>query len=140
LNNFGTEVVFKADDKMDQIVLDKKECTYSYFAEPMYICMDTEYNQYEVEAENMGDSLSYLEDGMSLEVVFYDGKAISVEMPTSVVREITWTEPAVKGDTSGKVLKPAKISTGFEIGVPIFVAQGDKVEIDTRTGEYRKRV
>ena len=139
LNNFGTEVVFKADDKMDQIVLDKKECTYSYFAEPMYVCMDTEYNQYEVEAENMGDSLSYLEDGMALEVVFYDGKAISVEMPTSVVREITWTEPAVKGDTSGKVLKPAKISTGFEIGVPIFVAQGDKVEIDTRTGEYLSR-
>ena len=138
--NFGTEVVFKADDKLDQVILDKKDGTYSYFAEPMYICMDSEYNQYEVEAENMGDSLSYLEDGMELEVVFYEGKAISVEMPTSVVREITWTEPAVKGDTSGKVLKPAKISTGFDLGVPIFVAQGDKVEIDTRTGEYRKRV
>jgi elongation factor P len=77
---------------------------------------------------------------MSLEVVFYDGKAISVELPTSVEREITWTEPAVKGDTSGKVLKPAKINTGFEIPVPLFVAQGDKIEIDTRTGEYRKRV
>jgi elongation factor P len=102
--------------------------------------MDSEFNQYEVEAENMGDALNYLEDGMEVEVVFYDGKAISVELPTSVVREVTWTEPAVKGDTSGKVLKPAKISTGFEIGVPIFVAQGDKVEIDTRTGEYRKRV
>ncbi len=140
LNNFGTEVVFKADDKMDQIILDKKECTYSYFADPMYICMDTEFNQYEVEAENMGDALNYLEDGMSLEVVFYDGKAISVELPTSVEREITWTEPAVKGDTSGKVLKPAKIATGFEVPVPIFVAQGDRIEIDTRTGEYRKRV
>jgi elongation factor P len=138
--NFGTEVVFKADDKMDQVILDKKDCTYSYFSEPMYICMDTDYNQYEVEAENMGDSLNYLEDGMEVEVVFYEGKAISVEMPTSVVREITWTDPAVKGDTSGKVLKPAKISTGFDLGVPIFVAQGDKVEIDTRTGEYRKRV
>jgi elongation factor P len=138
--NFNTEVVFKADDKMDQIVLDKKECTYSYFADPMYVWMDTEFNQYEVENENMGDSLNYLEDGMSAEVVFYDGKAISVELPTSVVREITWTEPAVKGDTSGKVLKPAKISTGFDINVPIFVAQGDKVEIDTRTAEYRKRV
>jgi elongation factor P len=138
--NFGTEVVFKADDKMDQVILDKKDCTYSYFADPMYVCMDADFNQYEVEAENMGDSLSYLEDGMAVEVVFYDGKAISVELPTSVVREITWTEPAVKGDTSGKVLKPAKIATGFEIGVPIFVAQGDKVEIDTRTGEYRKRV
>ncbi|HOP91245.1 MAG TPA: elongation factor P, partial [Ottowia sp.] len=54
--------------------------------------------------------------------------------------EITWTEPAVKGDTSGKVLKPAKIATGYEVAVPLFVAQGDKIEIDTRTGEYRKRV
>ena len=139
LNSSGTEVVFKADDKMDQIVLDKKECTYSYFADPMYVFMDSDYNQFEVEAENMGDAISYLEDGMPVEVVFYDGKAISVELPTSVVREIE-TEPAVKGDTSGKVLKPAKLATGFEIGVPIFVAQGDKVEIDTRTHEYRKRV
>lgn len=140
LNNQGTETVFKADDKMDQIVLEKKECTYSYFADPMYVWMDTEYNQYEVESDNMGDALNYLEEGMPAEVVFYEGKAISVELPTSVEREITWTEPAVKGDTSGKVLKPAKIATGFEIGVPIFVAQGDKVEIDTRTGEYRRRV
>ena len=93
--NFGTEVVFKADDKMDQIVLDKKECTYSYFADPMYVWMDAEYNQYEVESDNMGDSLNYLEEGMPGEVVFYEGKAISVELPTSVVREITWTEPAV---------------------------------------------
>ena len=140
LNNQGTEIVFKADDKMDQIVLDKKECTYSYFADPMYVWMDLEYNQYEVEAENMGDALSYLEEGLAAEVVFYEGKAISVELPTSVEREITWTEPAVKGDTSGKVLKPAKIATGFEVPVPIFVAQGDRIEIDTRTGEYRKRV
>jgi elongation factor P len=138
--NFGTEVVFKADDKLDQVILDKKDCTYSYFADPLYVWMDADYNQYEVESENMGDSLNYLEDGMTAEVVFYEGKAISVELPTNVVREITWTEPAVKGDTSGKVLKPAKLATGFDVGVPIFVAQGDKVEIDTRTGEYRKRV
>ena len=137
--NFNTEVVFKADDKMEQIVLEKKDCTYSYFADPMYVCMDSEFNQYEVEAENMGDALNYLEDGMPVEVVFYDGKAISVELPTTVQRVIH-TEPAVKGDTSGKVLKPAKIATGFEIPVPLFVAQGDKIEIDTRTGEYRKRV
>ena len=139
LNNQGTEVVFKADDKMDQIVLDKKECTYTYFADPMYVFMDSEYNQFEVEAENMGDAISYLEDNMAVEVVFYDGKAISVELPTTVVREII-TEPAVKGDTSGKVMKPAKIATGFEIAVPLFVESGDKIEIDTRTHEYRKRV
>ena len=140
LSNMGSEVVFKADDKMDQVILDQKECIYSYFADPMYVFMDSEYNQYEVESENMGDAMNYLEDGMAVEVVFYDGKAISVELPTSVEREITWTEPAVKGDTSGKVLKPAKIATGFEVPVPLFVNQGDKIEIDTRTGEYRKRV
>ena len=140
LVNMGTEVVFKADDKIDNVVLDKKECTYSYFADPMYVWMDAEYNQYEVEAENMADALNYLEDGMTAEVVFYDGKAISVELPTIVVREVTWTEPAVKGDTSGKVLKPAKIATGFEVAIPLFVDQGDKIEVDTRTGEYRKRV
>ena len=139
LNGTGSELVFKADDKMEQIVLDKKECTYSYFADPMYAFMDADYNQFEVEAENMGDAINYLEDGMGVEVVFYDGKAISVELPTSVVREIV-TEPAVKGDTSGKVMKPAKIATGFEIAVPLFVENGDKIEIDTRTHEYRKRV
>jgi len=140
LSGFGAEVVFKADDKMDQIILDKKECTYSYFADPMYAFMDAEYNQFEVEAENMGDAIHYLEDGMPVEVVFYDGKAISVELPTTVVREIS-TDPAVKGDTSGKVLKPAKlVGTGFEISVPIFVENGDRVEIDTRTHEYKKRV
>jgi len=139
LNGAGAEVVFKADDKMDQVILDKKECTYSYFADPMYAFMDADYNQFEVEAENMGDAINYLEDGMPVEVVFYDGKAISVELPTTVVREIT-TDPAVKGDTSGKVLKPAKIvGTGFEVAVPIFVENGDKIEIDTRTHEYRKR-
>jgi len=139
LNNSGTELVYKADDKMDPIVLDKKECTYSYFADPMYVFMDEEYNQFEVEAENMGDAISYLEDGMPVEVVFYDGKAISVELPTTVVREIS-TEPAVKGDTSGKVMKPAKTATGLEIAVPLFVENGDRIEIDTRTHEYRKRV
>ena len=140
LTGAASESVYKADDKFEQVVPERKECTYSYFADPMYVWMDADYNQYEVEAENMGDALNYLEDGMTAEVVFYDGKAISVELPTGVEREITWTEPAVKGDTSGKVLKPAKIATGFEVPVPLFVSQGDKIEIDTRTGEYRKRV
>jgi elongation factor P len=140
LSNSGTEVVFKADDKMDPIILDKKECTYSYFADPMYVFMDPDYNQFEVEAENMGDAIDFLEDGMPVEVVFYDGKAISVEMPTTVVREIAHTEPAVKGDTSGKVLKAAKLKTGIEVQVPLFVQTGDNIEVDTRTHEYRRRV
>ncbi|MBM3391559.1 MAG: elongation factor P [Betaproteobacteria bacterium] len=140
LTEAPSENVFKADDKFEVVTLERKEVTYSYFADPMYVFMDAEYNQYEVENENMGDALNYLEDGMPCEVVFYNGKAISVELPTSVVREVTYTEPAVRGDTSGKVLKPAKIATGFEVSVPLFCETGDKIEIDTRTGEYRNRV
>ncbi|ETD68584.1 elongation factor P [Pelistega indica] len=136
----GSETVYKADEKFDVVVLDKKECTYSYFADPMYVFMDEEYNQHDVEADNMGDALNFLEEGMTVEVVFYEGRAISVELPTIIVREITYTEPAVKGDTSGKVMKPAKINTGFELAVPLFCNIGDKIEIDTRTNEYRSRV
>ncbi|MEN7526420.1 MULTISPECIES: elongation factor P [unclassified Cupriavidus] len=134
------ESVFKADDKFEVVMLDRRECTYSYFADPMYVFMDADYNQFEVEKDSMGDALNYLEDGMAVEVVFYNEKAISVEMPTTLVREIIYTEPAVKGDTSsGKVLKGAKINTGFELQVPLFCNIGDKIEIDTRTGEYRSR-
>ncbi|MGB6103464.1 MAG: elongation factor P [Pusillimonas sp.] len=140
LTGSGSESVSKADEKFEIVVLENKECTYSYFADPMYVFMDEEYNQYEVEAESMGDALNYLEEGMTVEVVFYDGRAISVSLPTIVVREITYTEPAVKGDTSGKVLKPAKTNTGMEVAVPLFCNIGDKIEIDTRTGEYRSRV
>ena len=139
LTEAGQESVYRSDDKFDIVMLDRKEATYSYFADPLYVFMDTDYNQYEVEAENLGDAINYLEDGMSCEVVFYNEKAISVDLPTTVVREVVYTEPAVKGDTSGKVLKPAKIATGFLISVPLFVSQGDKIEIDTRTGEYKSR-
>ena len=141
LTGAASETVYKADEKFDTVTLERKDCTYSYFADPMYVFMDTEYNQYEVEADNMSDALPYLEDGMPLEVVFYEGKAISVNMPSSVVREVEYTEPAVKGDTSGKVMKPARIKpTGHTIQVPAFVEIGDKIEIDCATGEYRNRV
>ncbi|CAG0958221.1 Elongation factor P [Methylophilaceae bacterium] len=140
LTESPSEAVYKADDKFDVVVLEKKEVTYSYFGDPMYVFMDSEYNQYEVEAETMEDALKFLEDGMECEVVFYNGKPISVELPNSVVREIVYTEPAVKGDTSGKVMKPAKINTGFELPVPLFCDIGDKIEIDTRTLEYKNRV
>jgi elongation factor P len=140
LNGSGMESVYRADDKFETVNLDRKECTYSYFADPLYVFMDSDYNQYEVEGENLGDALNYLDDGMPVEVVFYDGKAISVEMPTTVVREVEYTEPAVRGDTSGKVMKPARIKpTGFELPVAAFVEIGDMIEIDTRTNEFKRR-
>ena len=140
LTGAPSETVYRADDKFDVVQLDRKEVTYSYFADPMYVFMDAEYNQYEIEAEFMADAPIYLEDGMPCEVVFYNGKPISVELPISLVREVVYTEPAVKGDTSGKVMKPARLATGFELPVPAFVEIGDKIEIDTRTNEYRARV
>lgn len=140
LTEAPSEAVYRADDKFDQVILDRKECTYSYFADPMYVFMDAEYNQYEVEKDNLGDAINYVEDGMQCEVVFYNEKAISVELPNTIVREVVYTEPAVRGDTSGKVMKPAKINTGFELPVAAFVEIGDKIEIDTRTNEFKKRV
>jgi elongation factor P len=140
LSSGGTETIYRADEKFDVIQLDKKAVTYSYFADPMYVFMDEEFNQYDVEKDNITDALPYLEDGLACELTFYEGRAISIELPNSVVREVTYTEPAVKGDTSGKVMKPATIGTGFEVPVPLFVSTGDKIEIDTRTGEYKRRV
>lgn len=140
LTGAGMESVYKADDKFDVVMLERKEVTYSYFADPMYVFMDADYNQFEVEAEMMGEALNYLEDGMACDVVFYNDKAISVDLPTTLIREIIYTEPAVKGDTSsGKVLKTAKLQTGYELQVPLFCNIGDKIEIDTRTNEYRSR-
>jgi elongation factor P len=139
LTDSAQETVYRADDKFEQIMLDRKEVTYSYFADPMYVFMDGEYNQYEIEAESMGDTIHYIEDGMPCEVVFYNDKAISVELPNTIVREVIYTEPAVRGDTSGKVMKPAKINTGFELPVAAFIEIGDKIEIDTRTNEFKKR-
>ena len=139
------ENVFRGDDKFDVVVLDKKPVTYSYFADPLFVFMDEEYNQYEIEEENMGEAVNYLKDGMECEAVFYDGKAISVELPTTIARQIIYSEPAVKGNTSGNVLKEAKLENAiegrnFSIQVPLFVSQDDIVEIDTRTHEFKKVV
>ena len=141
LTESSTETVVNASDKFDQVILEKRGVTYSYYAEPSYVFVDIDYNQYEVDADNMEDALNFLEDGMECDVIFYEEKPISVELPNFVIREITYTEPAVKGDTtSGKVMKPAKIITGLELMVPLFCDTGDKIEIDTRSLEYKNRV
>lgn len=143
LSDAGTETVFRADDRIEDVILERKDCTYSYFDDPLYVFMDEEYNQYNIEKDNLGDVLNYLVDGMEdvCQVTFYNGKAISVELPISIVRDVEYTEPAVRGDTSGKVTKPARLAgTGYEISVPEFVNIGDRIEIDTRTNEFKKRV
>jgi elongation factor P len=141
LNGNISEQVFKPDDKIELIILDKKPCQYSYFADPMYVFMDEEFNQYEIEKDLLGDLVKYIEDGMQepCEVTFYEGKPISVELPITVIREVEYTEPAARGDTQGKVTKTARLTNGHELQVAAFIDIGDKIEIDTRTGEFKKR-
>jgi elongation factor P len=141
LNSSATETVFKADDKFEPVILERKEVTYSYFADPMYVFMDTEYNQYEVEKDDLGDALNYIEDGMQdvCEAIFYNDRVISIELPTTIVRKIVYTEPSARGDTSGKVMKTARLANGTEVKVADFCEIDDHIEIDTRTGEYKSR-
>jgi elongation factor P len=125
LTGANTETVYRADDKFEDLVLERKEVTYSYYADPSYVWMDADYNQYEVGEDAMEEAKKYLQEEMPGELTFYNGQPIS----------------AVKGDTSGKVMKPAKLKdTGYELQVPAFINVGDKIEIDTRTGEYSNRV
>src|SRR5690606_32483309 len=103
--------------------------------------VDADYEQYEIAKEDLGDLLLYIEDGTQdvCEAVFYEGRVISITPPTTIVREIAYTEPAVRGDTSGKVMKTARLNNGTDLQVSAFVEIGDLSSIDTRTGEYKSR-
>ncbi len=98
------------------------------------------WDQVDLTAEDLGDALKYLEENMEIEVVFYEERAVGIELPTSVEREVVYTEPGLRGDTTGRALKPARLSTGFEVMVPLFINQGEIIRIDTRTHEYVERV
>ena len=143
-----SESVMKAEDKMETVVLERKDCTYSYYAAPNHVFVDSEFNQYEIDAESIPDLVQYLppptdENGeMSevCEVTFFEGRPISVVLPRIIVREVEYTEPAARGDTSGKITKTAVLKgTKHELQVSAFIEIGDKIEIDTETHEFRKR-
>jgi elongation factor P len=137
-----SEAVYRADDKIEQFVLEKKDCTYSYFSEPFHVFVDAEFNQYEIDAESLADLEKYLVADMTdvCEVTFYEGRPIGVELPQTIIREIEYTEPAARGDTSGKVMKSAILKgSKHELQVSAFVEIGDKVEIDTVSGEFKRR-
>ncbi len=137
-----SELIYKADEKLEGVMLEKKECTYSYFAPPMHVFVDKDFNEYEIDAESIADLEKYLVPDMTdvCEVTFYEGRSISVVLPKTIIREVEYTEPVARGDTSGKITKSAILKDSkHELQVSSFVEIGDKIEIDTETGEFKRR-
>jgi elongation factor P len=131
---------FKADEKVGLAILDKREMQYLYREGSDFVFMDTEsYDQHHVPEPVAGDATKYLSEGATGIVAVYEGNPISVELPAAVVLSVTKTDPGVKGDRVSGAMKPATLETGITVQVPLFVEQGDRVKVDTRTGEYLTR-
>ena len=132
---------YPSGSRVQDIRLDHSEVQYLYNDGDLYYFMDLESNEQPVlSAALLGDSVNFLVDGMTLELESYEGESISVELPTTVDLEVIQTDPGFAGDTATNATKPAKVSTGYQVQVPLFVSIGDKIRVDTRTGNYLTRV
>lgn len=132
---------FNAGVKVETANVDKRNMTYLYNDGTGFVFMDNDnYDQFTVAAETVGDAAGYMLENQPALVALHEGNPIYVELPASVILEITYTEPGLQGDRSTGGNKPATLETGLEIQVPLFVEQGTKVKVDTRTGDYLGRV
>lgn len=132
---------FNPNEKFEEARLERRDMSYLYNDGDLYYFMDTEtYDQVPFTAATLGDGLNFLTENMVCKVVSYKGTVFSVELPLFVELLITETEPGVKGDTATNVTKNATVETGAVIKVPLFINEGEKIRIDTRTGEYMERV
>jgi elongation factor P len=134
------ERTFRADEKVGLAILEKREMQYLYRDGDDLVFMDTEtYEQLNVPAQVVGDAASYLTEGFAPIVSLYEGTPLSVELPAAVVLTVASTDPGVKGDRVSGAMKPATLETGLTVQVPLFVDAGDRVKVDTRTGQYLTR-
>ncbi|MFH1379095.1 MAG: elongation factor P [bacterium] len=132
---------FKSGEKFKDISVDKRKVQYLYSTGDMYYFMDMEnYEQMEIKDEMIGLPAKFLKENMEVYIMSIEGSIIGIDLPLNVILGITYTEPGVKGDTVSRTLKSATVETGVEIKVPLFINVGDKVKIDTRTGEYIERM
>jgi len=135
------EKTYPSGARVQDVRLDHAEVQYLYHEGYFYTSMTTEtYEQPVLAGEMLGDAVNFLVDNMVLDLESYEGEAISVSLPTTVDLEVMQTDPGFAGDTATNATKPAIVSTGYHVQVPLFVNIGDKVRIDTRTGEYLTRV
>ncbi len=136
----AVEKTFRPTEKFDTAHIDRKDMQYLYSDGELYHFMDVEtFDQIAVDGDTVGDSLKFVKENEMVKVCSHEGNVFSVEPPISVELEVTETEPGVKGDTATGATKPAIVETGASVLVPLFVNQGDKIKIDTRTGEYSSR-
>jgi elongation factor P len=134
------EKTFRAGEKMDQAILETKKMQYLY-KDDHYNFMDSKtYEQVQLSESLLSSEKDFLLENMEITLVYHDGRPISVELPITIEAKVSETEPGIKGDTVGTSFKPAIIETGAKILVPLFINTGDRVKIDTRTGEYMTRV
>ena len=135
-----TETSFNPTAKFEEVAIERKNMEYSYNDGDLYYFMDTEtYDQVALNSETVGDALKFVKENEMCKICSHNGSVFSVEPPLFVELEITETEPGFKGDTATGASKPATVETGATVAVPLFVNQGDKIKIDTRTGEYLSR-
>ncbi|HZK25846.1 MAG TPA: elongation factor P [Oscillospiraceae bacterium] len=136
-----TERTFRAGEKMERAIMDRRAMQYLYNSGDEYHVMDTEtYEQLALTGEQLGDGLKYLKENMEISVLFYQEQVFGVEVPNFVELEVAETEPGIKGDTASGGSKPATMETGLVVQVPFFINAGDVLRIDTRSGEYMERV
>jgi elongation factor P len=132
---------YRSGEKIDTPALEEKTMQYLYQEEDTYHFMDTEtYEQLVLTGEQLGDSSSFLQENIEVEILLHNGQPIGVELPTFVELKIVQTDPGFKGDTAAGVTKPAQLETGAVIQVPLFLNEGDTIKVNTRTGEYIERV
>ena len=140
INGGVTETSFRPTEKFPQARIEKKEYQYLYLDGDLYVFMDTEtYDQISLGKEIVGDSMKFVIENDMVKVSSYHGSPFSIEPPMFVELEITETEPGFKGNTATGATKPAIVETGAQVMVPLFVNIGDRIKIDTRTGEYLSR-
>lgn len=134
------EVTFKSGERVGDPEIEDRQMQFLYNEGDVYHFMDQKnYEQVELQKESLGDSAQFLLPEMQAAVMFFRGRAINVDIPQHVVLKVTYCEPGVRGDTATNVTKPATLETGAIIGVPLFINEGDKVKVDTRSGEYLER-
>lgn len=136
-----TERSFQASETFTRAFLERRPAQYLYHDGGLYYFMDTKtFEQIPLDKSMLGDALNYLKDESNLEILTHKGKSVGIQLPVSVELKVTETGPGFKGDTASAGTKPAMMETGITIKVPFFINTGDKIKVDTRTGEYLERV